>query len=109
MSSRDSSSPPSSSSSSSSSNRSKLASDTSRLRSNDRQQNDAQVLKKFKSVICNLETYVGNTVDWKHKSRLDSLDILICDSKQKIHFGNNEVRLETQFAVSKQSFEVGNI
>ena len=42
-----------------------------------------------KPVICRLETYIGNKLDWKHKKRLETF---VLDWKQKKYIGNNEFR-----------------
>ena len=50
-------------------------------------------------VICRLETYIGNKLDWKHKKRLETF---VLDWKQKKYIGNNLFRLETLFLDWKQ-------
>ena len=44
-------------------------------------------------VICRLETYIGNKLDWKHFFRLETI---VLDWKQKKDIGNNNFRLETK-------------
>ena len=58
------------------------------------------------TVICRLETYIGNILDWKHQNRLETKfldwkhDYEIGNKKKYI--GNNEFRLETKFVDWKQ-------
>ena len=62
------------------------------------------------TVICRLETDIGNIVDWKHQNRLETKFL---DWKHDYEIGNkksenNEFRLETKFVDWKQCFEIGN-
>ena len=54
-----------------------------------------------RKVICGLETYIGNKLDWKHIFRLETIFL---DWKQKKYIGNNLFRLETKKVHWKQSF-----
>ena len=57
-------------------------------------------------VIYYLETYIGSIVDWKHQTDWNHTKSLGKKVHQKHSFGNNEIRLETQSGVSKQSFVI---
>ena len=64
------------------------------------------------TVICRLETYFGNIVDWKHQNRLETkfLDwkhVYEIRNKTK-YIGNNEFSLETKFVGWKQWNEIEN-
>ena len=70
------------------------------------------LLEVEKSVICRLETYIGNKLDWKHLFRLETISL---DWKQKKYIGNNLFRLETKkrtletiFLDWKQNKYIGN-
>ena len=56
-------------------------------------------------VICRLETWIGNIVDWKHRNRLETLKV---NWKQNKYIGNINIRLETKSVDWKHKNEIGN-
>ena len=52
------------------------------------------------SVICRLETYIGNIVDWKHQNRLETKFL---DLKHDYEIGNKKGTFETNFLDWKQN------
>ena len=54
---------------------------------------DQTVTLSKNGLICRLETYIGNNVDWKHKNRLETLKL---DWKHKKYIENFVLRLETK-------------
>ena len=51
-------------------------------------------------VICRLETYIGNIVDWKHQNRLETKFL---DWKHDYEIGNKKSTLETMNLDWKQN------
>ena len=59
------------------------------------------MLERNPSVICRLETYIGNKLDWKHLFRLGTKKV---HWKQDFEIGNIILRLETKFLDWKHMF-----